>query len=29
MSSLWQSEWYWLKEKGDESILNEAKTLFQ
>jgi len=27
---LWGVEWwYWLKEKGDESILNEAKTLFQ
>jgi len=27
---LWGVEWwYWLKEKGDESILNEAKILFQ
>jgi len=27
---LWGVEWwYWLKEKGDERILNEAKTLFQ
>jgi hypothetical protein len=27
---LWGVEWwYWLKEKGNESILDEAKTLFQ